>query len=155
MFLDAGCLPDTFHGKSYFASPKAMSMRGKQKIIRFLRRALFDPFIQELLYLRMKWDVPIVMHLSQWHTEPVVFADLDHAVGGEVKEFTLAHPGQNKSDAAQPGKQVRMSPCRLHEFRRGYLIQKSRRGSVQDRKVPGKYEYPLGGLRPLPFRPPF
>jgi hypothetical protein len=91
MFLDAGGLPDTFHGKGYFASPKAMSMRGKQEIIRLLGRALFDPFVQEGFYLGVKRDISIVMHLTQGHTEPVVLADLDYAVGGKVKEFALAH----------------------------------------------------------------
>src|SRR4030042_3992582 len=108
MFLDAGCLPNTFHGKSHFTSSEPVAMRGKQEIIRLLRRALFDPFVQELLYLRMKRDVPIVMHLSQRHTEPVILADLDYAVSGKVKEFALAHSGHDKSDTAQSSKHIGM-----------------------------------------------
>jgi hypothetical protein len=50
------------------------------------------------------------------------------------------------------GQDSQMLSCHLQELRRGYIIQKFRRGPIQDREVPGKYQYPLGGLRPLPLR---
>ena len=106
--LMPAALPIRSTARATLPLPKPVSVPGKQEIIRFLRRALIYPFIQELLYLGMKRDVSIVMHLSQRYAEPVVFADLDDAVSSKVKEFTLAHAGQDESNAAEPGKQVRM-----------------------------------------------
>jgi hypothetical protein len=152
MFLDAGSLPDTFHGKSHFASSEPVAVRSKQEIIRLLGRALCYPFIQETFYLGMKRDVSIVMHLSYRYAEPVILANLDDTVGGKIKEFALTHSGQHEGNAAKPSKQVGVISSRLQEFRRGDLIQKFRRGLVQDREVTGKYQYPLGSFRPLPLR---
>jgi len=152
MFLDDGCFSDTFYGSSHSASAEPAAVQGKQEIIRFLRRALRYPLFQEGFYLRMKRDIPVVMHFTQRHTEPVVFAYLDYTVGGKIEEFTLAHAGHEESNAAQPGKQIRMLSCCLEEFRCGYLIQKFRRRCIQDREIPGKYEYPRGRFRPLPLR---
>jgi len=108
VFLNTGCLANSFYGQSYFASPQPVSMRGKQEIIRFLRWTLGYPFIEELLYLGMKRDVSVVMHFTQRDAQPVVFTDLDHAISSEVKEFTLTHPGQYESDSAESHKQAGM-----------------------------------------------
>ena len=113
MFLYARFLADTLYGQGYLTPSQAVSVPGKKEIIGFLRRALIYPFIQELFYLLMKRDVSVVMHLSQWYAKPVVFADLDHAISGKVKEFTLAHAGQYQSNSTEPCKQVRMISGRL------------------------------------------
>ena len=115
------------------------------------RGTLGDPFVEQLLELRVQGDVAVGAQLAERHVQPVRRADLDHRIDLQVEELALAQPGAGEELDRQAGERVGvLARCAQQLGRRG-VVDEPRQRLIAARDVTGEHQHPRRGVLAIPL----